>query len=89
MIKTKRKINKAMLVANVIPMVMTNGWSRSILFHSLKHNDYLAVPSPTVIKGWKEYGYMANQYGMGGRSNWQNDGDYLKRAGLKRVSTNF
>lgn len=81
MIKTKRKLNKAMLIANVIPFVSTA--HKTLAFHSILHDDFLAVPAPTVAIGWRDYGYMVNQAGMGGR--WPRT-DYLTdSAGYKRV----
>lgn len=82
MIKSKRRVNKAMLVAGVIPFRSKK--YKQLAFYSIKHNDFLAVPSHSVVEGWKQYGYMANQEGMGGR--WENGDSRFESMGYKRVS---
>lgn len=81
MIKSKRRINKAMLVANVVAYRHT-GWD-SLAFHSIKHDDFLAIPASSIREGWLKYGYMANQAGAGGR--WTR-AEYFGTMGGKRVS---
>lgn len=83
MIKSKRRVNKAMLVAGVIPF--RSAKYKSLAFYSIKHNDFLAVPAYTVRQGWKDYGYMANQAGMGGR--WPNGDSRFVSMGYKRVTS--
>ena len=82
MIKSKRRINKAMLVANVIAY-RAEPFYNSFAFYSIKHDDFLAVPASTVVEGWREYGWMVNEAGKGGR--WS-DKERMVRMGYKRVS---
>lgn len=83
MIKSKRRINKAMLVANVIPFRSQK--YKQLAFYSVRFNDFLAIPSHTVAEGWRQYGYMVNQEGMGGR--WANGDGRFEGMRYKRVSS--
>ena len=82
MIKRKRRINKAMLVANVI--AYRSGRWNQLAFYSIKHDDFLAVPVDGVAEGWRQYGYMANKAGMGGR--WPRGDSRFISMDYKRVS---
>lgn len=82
MIKSQRRINKAMLVAGVIPF--RSAKYKQLAFFSIKHDDFLAVPESKLAAGWRNYGYMANAKGMGGR--WPRGDELFVNMGYKRVS---
>lgn len=82
MIKSKRRINKAMLVAGVIPFISKDGGHMA--FYSVKHKDFLAVPASNLAIGWRDYGWMAGEADMGGR--WADDARF-HRMGYKRVTS--
>lgn len=86
MIKSKRRINKAMLVANVIAYRSAPFYD-ALAFYSMKHRDFLSTPATTVAAGWREYGWMVNEAGRGGR--WSETGcdtGRTERMGYRRVS---